>query len=167
MCMCQSNYSLPTRGSCSLRLLFRLLLGFTAFGRRAHCTKWHICPVLLLQAGKHSCSGCAAAAAAVLRSDYVIGTVVLCCNSAGTALVCYDWISALERGVGCAVGGLCVIGRRRLARQGERGKDYRRGHVSLHADTEFLLAHSEVHALSNTTWAQRGLGRVLFGHRTL
>lgn len=59
------------------------------------------------QAGEHSCSG--RAAAAVLGSDNIVGTVVLCCSSAGAALVCCEWITALERGVGCdvgAVGGL-------------------------------------------------------------
>lgn len=94
--------------------------------------------MLLPQASKHRCSGCAVAAA-VLCSDDVVGTAVLCCNSACAALVCYDWIGALERGIGCDVGagavrGLGVECRRRLPGQREGREECGRGHVSLYAE---------------------------------
>ena len=141
MYVCQSNGYPPVRGRSSRRLLVRLLLLFTSFTGRTLCTKWHIRPMLLPQTGKHSCSG-RAAAAAVLRSDDVVGTAVLCCNSASTALVCYDWVSVLERGVGCdvaAVGGLGVVCRRRLAGQREGREECGRGHVSLYAEHSLCL----------------------------
>ena len=98
--------------------------------------------MLLPQAGKHSRRS-GAAAAAVLRSDYVVGTAVLCCYSTGAALMCYDWAGALERGTGCDVGAegrLGVVHRRGLAGQREGGEECGSGHVSLYASKETLYS---------------------------
>ena len=70
------------------------------------------------QAVKHSCSS-GAAAPAVLRSDYVVGTADLRCCSAGAALMGYDWVGALERGTGCDVSAVGGLGSRMQERSGE------------------------------------------------
>lgn len=154
--------TLPTRGSCCLCLLPGLLWGFagiTGFAGRAPGTQWHIPPMLRPQAVKHSCSSCAAAPA-VLRSDYVVGTADLCCCSAGAALMRYDWVGALKGGTGCevgAVGGLGAECRRRLARQREGGKDDGLGHVSLYAEQSSCLGTAQFDC-KHATWVFTAAG---------